>query len=320
MVPNDGHNEIFKKAGELVTRLETEINGTDENLLKKFPVNRYIDYMDGYPYTAHYRYVGPNVSELCDVIIEMSGKKMMELYHQLLLVTLVAGAREKPGLLEIPADIRELFYLNFRRIMEPIESGRAKEGYYLYPGDKFCKDLGVCRLTMIPGGAEKVYVGRIPRKFLFTNGLRQFFRGLGFLLFETGGLKPVYRMHMDSKDRDLMKEFNPDGWLRFYKRMAQLLKMNTKIRGVCGGSWFFDPQLKEISPELGYLREIVLDGGGRFFRLGVSEGDTRDAAFMSPKRIRLYKEGKYTPVSYLMIFPREKLLKWSDERDDDGIV
>jgi len=303
--------EMEKKAKELIDRLTSEIDSTGEELLTHFPVERYIDHLEHYPPTAHYRYVGPHVRSYCDRIIRESGEKVMESYHQLVLATLVSRAPHRPELLKLPEDIQQLYRLNFTRILEQIEGGRSTEGYYLYPGDKFCKDLGICRTTMIPLGAQKVYPGRMPRGFLLKKGLRQFLRSLYLLLFETRGFKPVYRMHMDSRDRDLMKEFNPEGWKRFYDRTAKLLEMNENIKGICGSSWFFDPVLKEISPELSYLRELAEERGARFFNLGPSEGDVKDATFMSPKRIKLHKEGKYTPVGYMMVLPRKQLLKRS---------
>ncbi len=310
-----------KKARELVERLKAAINRGSEGLLAQFPVERYIEYLEHYPSAVHYRYVSPRVGEYCGGIIGKSGEKVMELYHQLMLAALVVRAPRQPELLKLPEDIQGLYRVNFERILKQIDGGRAKEGYYLYPGDKFCKDLCICRLVMTPAGAQKVYPGRMPRGFIFKSGPGQFLRGLYLLLFETRGFKPVYRMHMDSRDRELMKEFNPDGWKRFFERAAELMKINKNIKGLCGSSWFFDPVLKEISPELSYLREVAEERGARFFSLGPSEADVKDATFMSPKRIRLHKEGKYMPVGYMMVIPRKQLLKTNEpQRHEDAKV
>lgn len=305
---------VFERAKKLVDRLTDSINAMDLGILEQFPVREYIDSLEQYPVTAHYKYVSPHVESLCAGIIEMSDKRVMELYHQLVMATLLVKARDLPGLLNSPGDVRELFRMNFDRILRMIEGGRAKPGYFLYPGDKFTKDLGICRLSMIPLGAQKVYTGRMSRGFLFKGGWSQFWRGLRLILLETKGFQPIYRMHTDSRDRDLMKEFNADGWLRFYRRTAELLKINPKIKGVCGTSWFFDPIIKEISPELAYLREIALKSGARIFRTATTEGTINDALFMAPKRMKLHKEGKYRPRAFIMVFPRKQLLKWAREQ------
>ncbi|MCP5106798.1 MAG: hypothetical protein GY950_25670 [bacterium] len=294
--------------------LVERLRGT--GVLDRFPVEKYIGLLDRYKFGAHYRYVSPDVRHFCDGIIEAGGEGELELYHKLVLVTLVERAREQPGFLKFPADVQQLFTVNFDRILKKIDSGRAKRGYYLYSGDKFFKDLGTCRLTLIPAGAQKLYVGRMGRKFLIKGGWLQSLRGLRLLVFETRGFKPFYRMAMDSRDRDLMKEFNPGGWVRFFKRAAELLKIDKRIKGVCGSSWFFDPLLKEISPELSYLRDTVLEGGARIFYVDTSEGAVRDALTMSPKRIKLHKEGKYHPKIYMMVLPRKRLIKWADEMEE----
>lgn len=303
---------VFDRAGKLELQLIVRIDQAAKGLVNRFPPGQYIAYLDRYPLTAHYRYVSPEVREWCAGIVQKSSEKVLELYQQLVLVKLIAGARQHWRMQKLPPDVQALTWVNFQRIVKKIDNGRAKPGYYLYSEEKFHKDLGMCRLTMIPVGAQKVHVGRMPRGFLLKNGWRQFFRGLALVLFETRGFQPVYRMHTDSRDRDLMKEFNPDGWVRFFRRAAELLKVNKNIKGLCGSSWFFDPRLKEISPELAYLHEMVLDAGGFLFYQGTSEGTVRDATFMSPGRIRLHKEGKYQPVSYVMVFPRKRLIKWAE--------
>jgi hypothetical protein len=311
----------FESEKKLGDQLRGTITANSPGLLDRFPVEEYIRCLDEYPSTAHYKYVGPRINDLCSRIIEKSDKKIMELYHQLVMVTLITGARDHPALLKLPDDVRQLFTINFTRILKLIEAGRAKPGYFLYPEDKFTKDLGICRLSMIPLGAQKVYTGRMSRRFLFKGGWGQFWRGLRMVLFETKGFQPIYRMHTDSRDRDLMKEFNAEGWVRFYKRTAELLKIKKNIKGVCGTSWFFDPVIKDISPELAYLRDIALKSGARIFRTATSEGTVRDALFMAPARIKLHTEGKYKPKAFIMVFPRKQLLKWaenSEAREENG--
>ena len=155
---------------------------------------------------------------------------------------------------------------------------RTKKGFFLYSEEKFNKFmLEVC-----------------PKSF--------------YLILKTGGRKPFFKMHTDSTDRHLMKEFNPDGLDDFFKRIEILMKRQTQVKGICGSSWFFDPALKEISPELSYIREISESYGASFFDLGSNKGIIKDAIFMSPKRIKLYKQGEYMPNAFLMLITRKDLL------------
>lgn len=252
---------------------------------------------------------------MCTGIGNMAGTAELERYHRLVLVELIHRARERPELDRLPLDLQEIFHINFDRILKKIESGRVKDGYYLYSEDKFNKDLSICRLKMIPLGAQKVYAGRMSRSFLFRGGPGQFFKGLKMILFDTCGFTPVYRMHTDSRDRDLMKEFNPDGWLRFFQRTAALLKVNPHVKGLCGSSWFFDPALKDISPEITYIRDLALQCGARIYNQGTNEGAVKDATFMNRNRMELYKEGKYLPKNFLMVLPRNILINWAESRE-----
>ncbi len=121
-------------------------------------------------------------------------------------------------------------------------------------------------------------------------------------------------MHTDSNDPELLSEFNEIGWQEFYIRVAELMKINTSIKGIYGGSWFFDPDLEEISPRLSYLRKIPIENGGRFFYTGSNEHDIKLSTLKSKTRKKLYQEGKYLPKSYLLIWSRTKLLAWADKK------
>jgi hypothetical protein len=118
-------------------------------------------------------------------------------------------------------------------------------------------------------------------------------------------------MHTDSNDPELMSDFNPEGWERFYRRTAALLELHTRVRGVFGVSWFFDPELETISPRLAYLRTKVTRNGGRLFRLGPSAQSRADATARSEMRRRLVAEGRYAPTRYLLILPRGPLMQWA---------
>lgn len=277
----------------------------------------YMRELQKYPRYRHYKFVSPEVMALTAEITAQGGSGMLEVCHRLVLARLMREALEKDGLRAFPADIADIFLKNFERIASRLEAGQYKEGYYLYEEDKFNKDLSICRLSMIPLGAQKVYAGRMSRGLLFRGGIRQFWMALKMILTGTRGFCPIYRMHTDSRDRHLMSEFNPEGWLRFYRRAAELLECNPKVKGVCGTSWFWDPALKEVSPELAYLRETALACGGQVFRQGESGGAVKDALFMSRKRQELYQEGKYRPESFAMVLPRSSLLRWArrDKRE-----
>lgn len=102
------------------------------------------------------------------------------------------------------------------------------------------------------------------------------------MLFVLGGHKPLYEMHTDSRDSKAILRFTPDGWAEFYRRVSVLLEVNPSVRGVFGGSWFFDPKLEQVSPRLAYLRRLVIDNGGYSLRIGPCDSDgIEDATLLS---------------------------------------
>ncbi len=61
---------------------------------------------------------------------------------------------------------------------------------------------------MIPAGAQKINKSRIPLKILYRQGATQFIKAILFIVFELKGVQPLFGMHTDSHDPDLMAECN----------------------------------------------------------------------------------------------------------------
>lgn len=118
----------------------------------------------------------------------------------------------------------------------------------------------------------------------------------------------AYDVHTDSRDTS---QFNPDGWLKTYKCIADLMRLRPEVGAFFGTSWFYDPALIEISPRLAYLQEIPRSGGAFFIWCGTGPLDIQRATRTSETRRRLFEEGRYIPTCYTMIWPRAALLKWA---------
>ena len=243
----------------------------------------------------------------------MAGDAGLDLYHRTLLLALMVRATGLLPRRDLPEEIDLLYAENFGRIMHDIESSMELPTLYLYPNSPFCKDLALCTLRLIPAGVEKVHASRLPRRMFVTGGLRGALDALRFALPTRRGLGPYYQMHLHSQDAQAMRAFNPRGWVEFYLRVAELLRRNPGMKGVFGASWFRDPALAGVSPHLRSLTTMVTDHGARLFPLGPCGTDgIRDATAKSATRRRLYEGGKYTPMNYLLVWPREELLAWAD--------
>lgn len=172
--------------------------------------------------------------------------------------------------------------------------------------DVYWKDLAMAQRLMFPAGAQVV---ESSSGFSLKQGLRgNTIDALAFLWLNLrqGGLKGYYQIHTHTPD---LAEFNPQGWNDCYWRIAQMLERNPAIKGIFGGSWFYDPQLLEISPRLAYLQQVPLENGASSFYTGVDHSG--NAIFSSKTRRQLHEQGKYTPKSYLLIWPRTQMLNWA---------
>jgi hypothetical protein len=293
--------------------LEAEIAQTKTDWALRFPIENYIKLIEKYPQISSYGYISKEVDNFCDELVKYTTKQALDLFHKLVLVNLIDKALETLPQKSFPQDVLVFFKLNFERIIQQIESN-SSENNYSYKNDKFRKDLALCSLRLIPTGAQKIHLSGIPKGFLLKAGLPQLLKGTTFIIRHLGGFSPLFEMHTDSNDPDLMADFNQEGWIRFYRRISDILKIYPHVKGVFGSSWFFDPVLENISPRLVYLRTIATNNGGRLFRIGSNAQSIKDATLKSQARRKLYQEGKYMPTSYLLIWPRKDLIAWAEKK------
>jgi hypothetical protein len=82
-------------------------------------------------------------------------------------------------------------------------------------------------------------------------------RGPG-VLARLGGSFPLYQIHAYTRH---LSEFTEPGWEACYRRIARIMGDEPEVRGLYGGTWFFDPELQRVSPRLTYVRRLPIDDG-----------------------------------------------------------
>ncbi len=302
------------KINSLVETTQNNLFGTSLAHSEISQIDRYVNSIKAYPKAVPYKYTSEETKRICNQIESGYNRSALEDFHKFLLLKLIAKHSADIDTMDMPDEIVDLYKKNFNRIAGEIETNQYK-GPYLYSNDKFCKDVALCGMRLIPVGARKTHASILSKRFLLKKGVSQFLDGLLFVLFELKGFKPLYEMHTDSKDPDLLSEFNPDGLKKSYFRIADLLNQHPEIKGIFGTSWFNDPVLETISPRLSYIRRIVVENGGKCFFIGADEHAVKNSTQKSMTRRKLYQEGKYLPTNYLIIWSRRKLIEWAESRN-----
>jgi hypothetical protein len=221
-------------------------------------------------------------------------------------------ALQLPDIVErskLPHSILVLYPDAFGRLAKFLGDGASEP--YDSTGEFFCKDIRFVTGLSIPCGARIVDLNsRVTLHSVILSALRSGrIDGLIRYVRAQGG-GPWFRNHADSRYLD---EYNEKAHDRFYVRVAELLKQHEHIRGLAGGSWYYDPQLLRISPHLAYLQERQRERGAFFLKHGTRPSDIEAATKTSRTRRRLYEEGQYNPVNYSMLWPRKQLIAWSEK-------
>lgn len=217
------------------------------------------------------------------------------------------------GKLRLPVSILKQYPDAFKRLAEFLKTNN--DGKYDSAGEFFCKDMRFVLGLSIPNGVlvfdvnSRISVASVMLSVIRSgkiNGLIQYMRAEGHKLW--------FRGHLDSRYTD---EVNESGYDKFYCRLAEMLEMRKDIKGFVGTTWLHAPELPEVSPHLAFFMKPLREGGAFLLRHGTESSDIQNALKKSEKRRRLYKEGKYVPVSYSMIWPRKYLIAWAAQARQD---
>lgn len=292
-------------------QLAKELESAHSDILKKFPVSDYLRDVK-----SHIAYGGLSHSRIKHApkgtfkkIASDYDVPVVSLYLKL---GICCAIDESIGLLEhknLPGDIVNLYHEWFEKVLE--EFSTQPDDYYHHGCYSFVMDLRVCVLRDIPaGGAWLVEIAGVGLRPFFCGGIGQCFVYLKFLILRAGGFSPFCSFHTVPR---FLSRFNKKEMDLSYLRIAEFMKLYPHIKGVYRRSWFLDPELEKISPELSYLREVPEQNGAKFFYAGTKERDIKYATSMSPLRKKLYSQGKYLPKCYAYIWLRKDFLEWAEK-------
>lgn len=239
----------------------------------------------------------------------VGGPMQVGLFRAALVATLGVGLDVRLVDRDLPVDVLSQVPPALERLLAFLQV--HCEGYrrQLPDDDYFLKDIRFVTGLTVPCGARVVdlrsRIGRRRSLVLATRG-----RSLQPVtaLLRGGSLEPWLTPHVDTRYLD---EFDEQGWRRAHLRMASILRRQPEVRGVAATSWFYDPEVATVSPHLAYLRRRPVEAGAISIAGRPGALDVRAATSTSSARARLYREGRYQPRPYTLLWQRRELLRWA---------
>jgi hypothetical protein len=231
--------------------------------------------------------------------------------NKFVVVDLVLRLEEAIASRNLPNEILTMYPAAASRLLTYVQN--LSDHDYSYPDDDFLKDLRFASGLSVPSrGAQDIdlraAIGyRASARWLLRNPSARYARGI----LRWGQVAPWCRIHTQSRYLD---DFNEAGFEACYIHIAALLRAHSEVLGLASTSWLYDPQLESVSPRLTYVRLRPVERGASIVWSGTSDFDIRSATLKSANRRRLYAEGKYIPVSYTLLWPREKILAWANSQ------
>jgi hypothetical protein len=291
--------------------LTEKINRINPQLFEKHPIDKLVTLFDRQFYLREYSYLSNKVLRFNRSLIKENrqNKQLIGTYYNLILITCIYNSKHKIDASNFSPEIIREYEIRFNRIIKKISTQIDDNDYQPLKDDKYLKNLAICRLHFIPLGAQYIEAGNISRMFLLLQGLPQFLKGMK-IIARLGGFSPYYKLTTNQLDPELISNFNSAGWDKLLVLTGELMKKDKSIKGLTGRSWFFDPKLELLDPDIAYIRQKFIRAGADFFYHRAEDQVIKDAIFINQKRKNLFIAKIYHPRSYLMILPRERLLRY----------
>jgi hypothetical protein len=239
---------------------------------------------------------------------ELPGDRERDAFNRALVAHVASNLHLRLPELELPPAVLDLVPSALSRLHEFLSE--RHEGYDL-GDDCFLKDVRVAAGWTVPCGAKVVDLRcHVSLPVSLLAALRGRAPRVALRALTPGKRAPWFEQHTDSRYLD---EFDEAGIDKAYLRVASMLRRHPGVGGLTAYSWFYDPQLDEISPRLSYLYRRPLERGGVLLRGRTSGYDVKNATATSRTRKRLYETGRYKPVGHRILWFRRDILHWADQ-------
>ncbi len=305
--------DVFAEARGLHQSILDTADAALRELLARYPIPRYLDWLTPDAEPGGYSTLPAPAAEQVQAIRRGHGDAALDRYHRLVLLEAIGRYPAAALPVQRPPSVLRQAEAEFRRITRQVMT--AREGAFLPGTDLFDKDLAICRGKLLPCGAQLVDIcSGIPRGVVFRGGARQFADAL-WLGVRAGGFRPWLEMHLDPR---ALGEFSPAGWDRCYRRIADVLAANPRLRGVFGSSWWFDPAVGRLTPEIAYLRDTPCAHGAACLHVCPDPAPVSNAVKFSKVRKAKFDCGEYNPTIYMIAWRAADVIAYARALTRDG--
>ena len=184
------------------------------------------------------------------------------------------------------------------------EIDKRPDKYFNFENDRFVKTLAQACLRLINCEVELVDIhSGVPRRVAFAHGAAQFMkyaRTIGLPIAASG------RWYESHWDRRLSTRFDQAAYEQFYELIRTCVLEDKSAQGYATTSWWFDPSLETISPDLDFLSSPTQYGAIKLF-VGRQSSTRKDALAFSAARQQAFDDGRYVPTDFFLAWPRSKM-------------
>jgi hypothetical protein len=298
-----GDEVLVRKADAALRTLQDKSPGLSQ-ILADAPVRATLATYKDYDAGAGYDQLRPRLRELCTALVARCGEQLTLHYGLALLATLIGDHEQRWHESALDAELEPCFIDSFHRILTAVARGGARS--LMLDTDAFAKELAICLYRLVPAGGQLIGPGAaFPRRLVIRRPTRATITAARYLLFNAGGFAPFAIFHTSLFQRHW---FTPEGWEFAFRCMPAVFRSFPALKGLIAISWFFDPALRNISPELSFVREIPRRWGAVFVHVGRDSGADSDALLLSRQRRELFEAGKYVPEIHAFVVSKKDIL------------
>jgi hypothetical protein len=207
----------------------------------------------------------------------------------------------------LSATVKRLCCEAFCRFAEPAAALDAEANQFI----AICK---IATLRRFPAGQFDWEPSGLPRSWIpLVRPFGAFARVLRLVATEWKGFGPAFFVHMGAARRNFAL-FEREAH-RSYYRMARSMELQPRIKGLMVSSWLHSPDTFSVSPHLTWLNTVFRDNGAIVATMGAAPPDC-GVLHRSPERLRAYEEGRFRPTLGLVLWPRDRVLRWANRHPE----